>query len=314
MGSSNIRPAARTTGSGPAAAAARRAGTTHRRGTTPQSVNHRPTRRYRRRDLRDAAWWTLAVTAALAINLAISLRAHAAGSPVPEDGQLRINTSRQAAADDKSFGAFGPQWEKFGIKPYLEYGLADRITMGLGSETQFVRSGLASDRAVRTDGFMNTEFFLRGRLREQDWYTISVQDILQLPGQDKARALTQDDSSLRLQYGRTGKIGNGIWTSVLKGGFHPSVNHVPDKLQTDLILGWRPAERWQFTAQSLNTVALDNGGIGGTVPSGIDSSKGQLSVTRNLSKSVSLQVGGWQTVSGGSGQPHGFDAIVWLRY
>lgn len=308
MGSSNIHSASRTTGTGSASA------TAHHRATIDRPLDHRPARRRRRRDLRDAAWWTLAVAAALVINLVISLRAHAAGSPVPEDGQLRINTTRQVAADDKTFAAFGPQWEKFGIKPYLEYGLTDRITMGLGSETQFVRSGLESDRAVRTDGFMNTELFLRGRLREQDWYTISVQDILRLPGQDTARALTQDDSSLRMQYGRAGTIGHGIWTSVIKGGFHPSLNHAPDKLQTDLILAWRPAERWQFTAQSLNTVALDNGGGGGPVPSGIDSSKGQLSVTRNLSKSLSLQVGGWQMVSGGSGQPHGFDAMVWLRY
>lgn len=257
----------------------------------------------------------LAVAAALALNLMISLNLHAAGLTLPEEGgQFTVNTSRQTTADNKNLAALGPQSEKFGIKPYMAYGLTNRLTMGLGSETQLIRSGLESDRAVRTDGVMNTELFLRGRLRDQDWFTISVQDILRLPGQDTAPGLTQADSSLRVQYGRSGRIGGGSWTSAVKGGFHPSLNHAPDKLQTDLVFGWQPADRWQFTAQSINSVALDNGGATGPVPSGIDSSKGQLSVTRNLSKSVSLQVGGWQMVSGGSGQPHGFDAIVWLRY
>ncbi len=245
----------------------------------------------------------------------ISLTGHAAGAMLPEDsGQLKLNTSRQVTADNTNLSAFGPRSEKFGIKPYVAYGLTNRLTMGLGSETQLIRSGLESDRAVRTDGVMNTELFLRGRLRDQDWYTISVQDILRLPGQDTAPGLTQADSSLRVQYGRSGRIGGGSWTSAVKGGFHPGLNHAPDKLQTDLVLGWQPADRWQLSAQSINTVALDGGGAAGPVPSGIDSSKGQLSVTRNLTKSLSLQVGGWQTVSGGSGAPHGYDAIVWLRY
>jgi hypothetical protein len=310
MGSSHARPASRIPGSKPRAANGHRPDGADRRQRPGAARDSR-----RRTDLRRAAWWMLAVAAALALNLMVSLTVHAAGSTPPEDsGLLKLNTSRQTTADNKNLSAFGPQSEKFGIKPYVEYGLTDRLTMGLGSETQFVRSGLESDRAVRTDGFMNTELFLRGRLRDQDWYTVSVQDLLRLPGQEAAPGFTQADSSLRVQYGRSGRIGDGSWTSAIKGGFHPSLNHAPDKLQTDLVLGWRPADHWQFTAQSINSVALDSGGGGGPVPSGIDSSKGQLSVTRTLTKSLSLQVGGWQTVSGGTGTPHGYDAIVWLRY
>lgn len=310
MGSSHIHPKSPAPGVEPLAAGP------HRPGGMDRPQGHGAVPRSRRRtDPRRAAWWMLAIAAALALNLMVSLKAHAAGGMLPEDtGQLRIDTSRQATADSKNLSALGPQSEKFGIKPYVEYGLTDRLTVGLGSETRFVKSGLESDRAVRTDGFMDTEFFLRGRLRDQDWYTISVRDILRLPGQDTAPGVTQTDSSLRVQYGRSGRIGNGRWTSTIKGGFHPSLNHAPDKLQTDLALGWRPADRWQLTAQSINTVALDSGGVGGPVPSGVDSSKGQVSVTRNFTKSLALQVGGWQTVSGGSGQPHGYDAIVWLRY
>lgn len=310
MGSSHARPASRIRVSEP------RAGHGHRPDGADRQQRPGAARHSRRRtDLRRAAWWMLAVAAALALNLMVSLTVHAAGSTLPEDsGLLKLNTSRQVTADNTNLTAFGPRSEKFGITPYVAYGLTNRLTMGLGSETQLIRSGLESDRAVRTDGVMNTELFLRGRLRDQDWYTISVQDILRLPGQDTAPGLTQSDSSLRVQYGRSGRIGGGSWTSAVKGGFHPSLNHAPDKLQTDLVLGWQPADRWQLSAQSINTVALDGGGATGPVPSGIDSSKGQLSITRNLTKALSLQVGGWQTVSGGSGDPHGYDALLWLRY
>lgn len=309
MGSSHIRSASRNSGSEVITADPRSSHAIDRPIRAARALG-----RLRRSDLRRAAWWTLAVAAALAFNLMISLKLHAAAMTLPEDsGQLKLATSRQATVDNKNLSALGPQSEKFGIKPHVEFALTDRLSLGLGSETRLVKSGLESDRSLRTDGFMDTEFFLRGQLRDQDWYKISVQDNLRLPGQDTAMGVTQADSSLRLQYGRSGKIGEGSWTSAITGGFHPSLNHAPDKLQTDISVAWRPSQPWQFTAQSINAVALDDGDAG-PLPNGIDSSKGQLSVTRNFTKSLSLQVGGWQMVSGGTGQPHGFDAIVWLRY
>jgi hypothetical protein len=80
----------------------------------------------------------------------------------------------------------------------------------------------------------------------------------------------------------------------------------------DVALGWRPAPEWRLTAQSLNTVELDRDE--GAMASGIETAKGQLSIVRDLGKSVSLQVGGWQVLSGEADQPLGFDAVVWLRY
>jgi hypothetical protein len=94
----------------------------------------------------------------------------------------------------------------------------------------------------------------------------------------------------------------------------PSLDDMPDQFQTDLTLGWKPNQSWQFTAQSLNTLVLDS--AEGGVDMGNDISKGQLSVVRYLNKSLSLQLSGWETLAGDDTLTgaNGFDAVVWLRY
>lgn len=252
---------------------------------------------------RTALWLGLAVAAAIALNLLMSFAAHAGSWTLPEDtGTLKFNTSRQSSADNKGLAMLDPtKSESFGFKPYIEYGLFDGLTMGLNNETRLVKSSLDGELASRTDGFMTTQLFLRGRLRDnKDWYMVSVQDLLRLPGQEGPGTA---DSNLRLQYGRSGSLSIGKWTSTVKTGFQPRLDHAPEKFQADLALGWRPSNHWQVTAQSLNTVGDAEQG-----------SSGQLAISRNITKALSVQVGGWQTVSGGNGEPHGYDAMVWLRY
>ena len=264
---------------------------------------HRRPRARRSGKRRPTAQVGLILATATALNLLLSVVAHAGSWTVPEDtGSLKFNTSRQATTDNKGLAAFDPKSESLGFKPYFEYGLTDSLTMGLNNETRLVKSGLDNEIAGRTDGFMTTELFLRGRLRDQDWYMVSVQDLVRLPGQTVAPDAS--DSNLRLQYGRSGKLSIGNWTSSVKTGFQPRLDHAPERFQADLALGWRPTDRWQFTAQSINTVGDDES----------QNSTGQLAISRNLTQSLSVQLGGWQTMSGGTGEPHGYDAMVWLRY
>lgn len=242
------------------------------------------------------------VAICLAVAGLLSVASAAVAAPgwntLPEDtGKLGFNTSREATADPTGI----PQSESFGFKPVVQYGLTDRLTMGFGSETRLVKSGLNSNRGTQTDGFMTTEMFLRGRLPDQDWYMFSVQDLVSLPGEETSDG--SGGSTLRFQYGRAGNFAGGTWSSTVQTGFQPSFDEVPEKFQADLALGWRPTNKWQLTAQSLNTVGDDGQG-----------SLGQLSISRNLTRALSVQVGGWQTVSGSEGEPHGYDAMLWLRY
>lgn len=283
------------------------------RSRTPESdfataTNLRPAHRARhdRRHggkQRTTLWLGLAVASAIALNLALSFAVQAGSWTLPEDtGTLKVNTTRQSSADNRGLAALDPgKSESFGFKPYIEYGLLDGLTMGLNNETRLVKSSLDGDVASRTDGFMTTQLFLRGRLRDnKDWYMFSLQDLVRLPGQE---APGTPGSNLGLQYGRSGTLGLGSWTSTVKTGFQPRLDHAPEKFKADLVLGWKPANNWQLTAQSLNAVGDDAQG-----------STGQLAVSRQLTKAISIQVGGWQTVSGGTGEPHGYDAMVWLRY
>jgi hypothetical protein len=252
---------------------------------------------------RTALWLGLAVASAIALNLLLSFAVQAGSWTLPETtGTFKVNTSRQSSADNRGLAALDPtRSESFGFKPYIEYGLMDGLTMGLNNETRLVKSSLDGEIASRTDGFMTTQLFLRGRLRDnKDWYMVSVQDLVRLPGQE---APGTADSNLRLQYGRSGTLSVGNWTSSVKTGFQPRLDHAPEKFQADLALGWKPSDRWQLTAQSRNTVGDAEQG-----------SNGQLAISRHLTKALSIQVGGWQTVSGGTGEPHGYDAMVWLRY
>ena len=279
------------------------------RSRTPETefaaaIDLRPALRKRlRHKQRTALWLGLAVASAFALNLLLALSVQAGSWTLPEDtGTLKVNTSRQSSADNKGLAALDPtKSESFGFKPYIEYGLMDGLTMGLNSETRLVKSSLDGDLASRTDGFMTTQLFLRGRLRDtKDWYMFSVQDLVRLPGQV---APGTAESNLGLQYGRSGSFGLGSWTSTVKTGFQPRLDQAPEKFQADLALAWKPSSQWQLTAQSLNSIGDDAEG-----------STGQLSVSRQLTKALTIQVGGWQTVSGGSGEPHGYDAMVWLRY
>lgn len=255
----------------------------------------------------------LALTVLATAVLADISAAWASNWTLPEDtGTFKFNTSRQVSAESNGRALLDPRSETLGFKPAVAYGVTDSITLGLNNEYSLVKSGLENNRSGGTEGFMSTELFLRGQLRDQDWYRISARDLIRLPGQESSSAFTQAESSLGFQYGRSGRLGSGTWSSSVTTGFQPSLAEAPDKLQTDLTFGWRPVQEWQFTAQSFNTFALNGAGA---MAGGTDSSMGQLSVVRYLSRSLSVQLGGWQTVSGeADGAPNGFDAVIWLRY
>jgi hypothetical protein len=253
-----------------------------------------------------------AAVLALAVQLPLAPPVAAGSWTLPEDtGQLKINTSRDATADSKDAAYFGPQSETFGVTPRVEYGLTDDLTVGFVSQTQLVKSGLEAIQGGSTEGTMTTELFLRGRLRDKDSYRISVQDFIQLPGQASAGS---GESSVHLQYGRSGRFAIGNWTSSFSTGFHPSVDEAPETIQADLSLGWRPVDRWQVTAQSLNTIGLDSPEATGLTGDELNASIGQLSLSHSFTRALSLQVGGWQTMAGGVGEPHGYDAMLWWRY
>lgn len=270
-------------------------------------------RSMRAKTLHRLGWLGSAAVLALAVQLPLSPPVAAGSWTLPEDtGRFKINTSRDATADSKDAAYFGPQSETFGVTPHVEYGLTDDLTVGFVNQTQLVKSGLEALQGGRTEGTMTTELFLRGRLRDKDSYRISVQDFVQLPGQEPSAG--SGESSVHLQYGRSGRFAIGSWTSSLSTGFHPSVDEAPETVQADLSLGWRPVDRWQVTAQALNTIGLYSPEATGLAGDELNASIGQLSLSHRFSQALSLQVGGWQTMAGGVGEPHGYDAMLWWRY
>ena len=74
-----------------------------------------------------------------------------------------------------------PNYHKFELNPYIEYGLYDDVTLGASFSLQRAQQNVVGGRDQSHTGIGESEFFLRKRLYNQKGVVLSVQPFFTLP-------------------------------------------------------------------------------------------------------------------------------------
>ena len=153
------------------------------------------------------------------------------------------------------------RYEQIATSLYLEAGLNDALMLG---GTLFyadqVNDGVF---AGASSGIATAEIFLQARLRQTDKAVVSA-SVLYGAETNVSRVLAagtgemvEQDAGLEtaLHYGRN--IGPVFLSA--KAGYRTSLGLDPERLNTELVIGWKPDHRWMVMVKSLTTTSLTDG-------------------------------------------------------
>lgn len=250
---------------------------------------------------------------------AVADRAAAGAWTLPEGRGQTIVTS-SFTAGDRYFDRAGrlvpvPEYGKFELTPFAEYGVADWLT-ALAS-TSLLAAKADGDPAGRREGLGYTELGARARLAGGDTAPLSVQASVRLPGaldrRDRAGiGGTVPELDLRLLGGAGFTLGgvpafvDGAAAYRVRGGA------APDERRIDLAFGVRPLPRILLLAQSFTTIV--DGRAPGTSRAGWYG-KLQGSMVYDLTRTWSMQAGYVRTIAGRDAlSERGGILAVWTRF
>ncbi|MGE3920397.1 MAG: hypothetical protein AB7F64_05565 [Gammaproteobacteria bacterium] len=160
------------------------------------------------------------------------------------------------------------------FNPYLEYGLTDKLTIGMNP---FVRQ-ITNAGIVGAIHFDNSEFFGRYLFWQKDYSAFSAQFTVNIPFYQKfppVLAFTAPFAVIQRQYYVNGRLlyGTGgvfnsknksTWYANFEGAFQHYFNGAADEIRLDFTTGLKSSNnRVELMFQSLNTISLHN-------PSGIE--------------------------------------------
>ncbi|NHK27987.1 hypothetical protein FF098_008735 [Parvularcula flava] len=156
---------------------------------------------------------------------------------------------------------FAARYEQIATSLYVEAGLTDRVMLGgsLFYADQFNDGAFAG----ASSGIATAEAFVQGRLHKTENAVFSA-SLLYSAETNISRVLAagtgelvEQDAAIEpaLHYGRD--IGK-IFLSA-KAGYRTSLGLDPERLNTELVIGWKPDERWMVMVKSLNTTSLTDG-------------------------------------------------------
>jgi len=211
----------------------------------------------------------------------------------------------------------GSDFKKWELSTYAEYGLTDSLTIGMQPRYQWlVQDGPGAFHGT-TDGFSDLDLFIRQRVWRDDSSVFSVQGMVKTPtgydsGDMPALGNGQVDIEPRILFGSGFSL--GTWPSFvdLELAYRFRTQSPADEVRFDATFGFRPLENWQLLLQSLNTIGMRNESSGGANYSVY---KAQASVVRDLSDTVSLQLGGYIEYAGRNASLGEAGIVsIWLRF
>jgi len=153
------------------------------------------------------------------------------------------------------------RYEQIATSLYLEAGLTDRLMMGgtLFYADQFNDGEFAG----ASSGIATAEAFIQARFHQTEASVFSG-SLLYSAETNISRVLAigtgemvEQDAGLEaaFHYGRN--IGKVFLSA--KAGYRTSLGLDPERLNTELVIGWKPDERWMVMVKSLNTTSLTDG-------------------------------------------------------
>lgn len=205
--------------------------------------------------------------------------------------------------------------DKLGAQSYLEYGLAERLT--LFGQISAVRFALSPPQKDSYFGFDYAGAGLRRQLWANDAWTFSLEASAYVPGAHDANRPAQagntgPQADARALLGRSLTLFGAPAFAEAQAGYRLRSRGPPGEWRADLTLGiaWTP--KAQVLAQVFNMVSQGAGASG--FPA-FESHKGQLSVVYALDERSSLQLGGFATLfRRGTNSEYGALVAVWRRF
>jgi len=226
--------------------------------------------------------------------------AQAAAWTQPAGNGLVLFSTDWVRTNPSLFGGAAPNTQrsiKREARAYVEYGVTDWLTAIVAPE--LVNQHLDAPNRASFTGLGYTSLGLRGRVFHNERWVVSLEGYVAPPGpSDGANPAQAGNTGPRYQAGID--IGYGFELfgrpAFLDAGlaYRIRTGRPADEARLDLTFGIRPAERWLLLLQSFTSVTNGAGRAGFPQQS---SSKLQVSVVYDWSKTWSLQLGVLQSVA-----------------
>lgn len=260
--------------------------------------------------------------------LVLFYSAQAQAAWLQSKGETLIISSLSDYKADIRFDSLGRRapdsaYRKQELSVYGVYGLMDRLTLGAQPSFYRVRARSAVSAGRQSMyGLSNVEIFARSRILAGDYWIISAQALVKLPG---ARAVDREpllenasrDIEARLLFGRSGrfpkKLFNLEYFSSFEAGYRARDRHAEDQWRADAAFGFRPWRHYQIILQGFNTLSLKS--PDGFDPTSYDLYKAQISVVRDMPHGMSIQAGGFTEYAGRNiSAGNAFFMAIWSRF
>jgi hypothetical protein len=232
-------------------------------------------------------------------------------------GEGEVITATEFSGSTRAFDQNGklvpiPSYEKFELGTYVEYGLAERLTLIAQPFFDAARQGPTSPVAIG-----GTELGARVGIAEFGPTVVSLQGVLHIPfttGQLPLGGFDEDNvfsGDLRLLLGQTFEIGGAAGFLDLQGGYRWQDDGAPNEWHADFTAGVRPQMRLLMMLQAFATIA----DRATAVCARYSWVKLQESAAYDLSRSWALQAGFFETVAGmNAGRELGPMLALWYHF
>jgi hypothetical protein len=210
-----------------------------------------------------------------------------------------------------------PRYDKADADVLIEYGLTDRLTFLIDPGLQHI--DIAPPVNAQRTGLDYTEFGARYAFIQNPTWVLSGQATVRIPGtldtsNPAAIGYTDVESDLRLLLGHSFDIVGFASFFDIEAAERIRTAGYPSEFRVDATLGTYVSPSWLLLLQSFNVVSEGAGNLiytGGSY----DYEKVQLSAVYSLSKTWSLQAGGYTTYAGRNAlEQNGLIISVWHRF
>lgn len=191
-------------------------------------------------------------------------------------------------------------FKQFEFSPYIEYGVTPEWTVGMQPRFQYADLRAGPTNSGSTTGTAQVNLFARYTLYKWDFDVLSFQAQFDTPGfanhHNPQVAEPNAEYEARMLYGHSFNL-PWKWTGFLDAqlAYRRDAGPPADQIRWDTTLGIRPRPDWLVLVQTFFTFSLHNQtGVGPNY----DLYRLQLSVVKQISDSVFLQLGGWHDMGG----------------
>lgn len=215
-----------------------------------------------------------------------------------------------------------PDFSKWELNPYYQYGYMDGLTLGVSAFLQQINQDRTVGGEIDNWGLGNTEVFARWRAYENKAWVVSIQPLLAFPTfytEDDPRAGRDDfDAEVKGLVGYTFEA-MGRHHFVDGGfGYRYRLGDEGNQWKANLTVGITLDEKWTILPELYITRASDSDSMNAVAVAGTndyDLTKFQLSGAYRLDDQYTLQLGAFSHVEGeNTGAGGGLLFSVWMRY